>query len=107
VFVFLALLFKIRPKTYLRLDQDQIDEEDDKIMLDILVGEAFAAWTLGQPYAFAESLVIGFAVGGVKCADRIPTFDAYRHCICFERFDPGYMEWMFDVMSDLWGGPIR
>ena len=50
-------------------------------MLDILVRKAFAAWALGQPYALAESLVIGFAVCGVECADRIPTFDAYRHCL--------------------------
>jgi hypothetical protein len=48
-------------------------------MLDILVGEAFAAWTLGQPYTFAECLVIGLAVGCVECADRIPTFDTDWH----------------------------
>ena len=65
----------------MRLDQDQIDEEDDKIMLDILVGEAFAAWTLGQPNTFSECFVIGFAVCCVECADRIAAFDAYRHCM--------------------------
>lgn len=51
--------------TYLWLDQDQIDEQHDEIMLDVFVGEAFAAWTLCEAYTFAESLVIGFAVCGV------------------------------------------
>ena len=50
-------------------------------MLDILVGEAFAAWTLGQPHTFAERLVIGLAVCCVERADRIPAFNAYRHCM--------------------------
>ena len=67
--------------TYLRLDQDQIDEEDDEIMLDVLVCEAFAARALGQPHTFAERLVIGLAVCCVERADRIPAFNAYRHCM--------------------------
>jgi len=32
--------------TYLRLDQDKINEQDDKIMLDIFVGKVFAVRTL-------------------------------------------------------------
>jgi hypothetical protein len=64
---------------YLWFDQDQIDEEDDEVMLDIFVGEALAAGALGQAHAFAEGLVVGFAVGRVQVADGIPTFDAYRH----------------------------
>jgi hypothetical protein len=66
-------------ETYLRLDQDQINEQHDKVMLDILVGKAFAPWALRESYAFAESLVIGFAVRGIKCADRIATLDADWH----------------------------
>ena len=65
----------------MRLDQDKIDEEDDEVMLDILVREAFAPWTLGQPHAFSECLVIGFAVGCVKCADGVSAFDTDRHSI--------------------------
>ena len=71
-------------KTYLRLDQDQIDEEDDKVMLDVLVREAFTTRTLGQTHAFAECLVIGFAVGRIKRADGVPAFDAYRHGMRFQ-----------------------
>ena len=51
-------------------------------MLDVFVGEAFAAWTLCEPHTFAESLVVGFAVCGVKCADWIATLDTDWHCKC-------------------------
>ena len=51
--------------TYLWLDQHQIDEQHDEIMLDIFVGEAFAAWTLCKPHTFSESLVVGLAICGV------------------------------------------
>jgi hypothetical protein len=75
--------------TYLRLDQDQIDEQHDKVMLDILVGKAFAPWALRESHAFAECLVIGFAVCGIECADRIATLDADWHlswfCLPFAR----------------------
>jgi hypothetical protein len=70
-------------------------------MLDILVREAFAARTLGQPHTFAECLVIGFAVCGVERTDRTPALDTYRHCMALERFDRGDSECMYDVMSDL------
>ena len=50
-------------------------------MLDVFVGEAFAAWTLCEPHAFAESLVVGFAVCGIECTDWIPTLDADWHCM--------------------------
>ena len=50
-------------------------------MLDVLVCEAFAARALGQPHTFAERLVIGLAVCCVERADRIPAFNAYRHCM--------------------------
>lgn len=66
--------------TYLWLDQHQINEQHDEIMLDIFVGEAFAAWTLRETHTFAESLVIGFAVCSIKCADWVATLDADRHC---------------------------
>ena len=39
--------------SYLRFDQDEIDEEHDKVMLDVFIGKAFASRTLRQSYAFA------------------------------------------------------
>lgn len=65
------------------LDQHQIDEKHDEVMLDIFVGEAFAAWALCETHAFAESLVVGFAVGSIKCADWIATLDTDWHCKCW------------------------
>lgn len=38
-------------------------------MLDIFVGKALAARTLGQSDAFAQRLVVRFAVGRVKSLD--------------------------------------
>ena len=67
--------------TYLWLNQHQVDEQHDEIMLDVFVGEAFAAWTLCEPHAFAESLVVGFAVCGVQRTDWIATLDADWHCM--------------------------
>jgi hypothetical protein len=49
----------------LRLDQDQVDEEDDKVMFDVFVGEAVALRTLGQAHALAQGAVVGLAVLGV------------------------------------------
>jgi hypothetical protein len=48
-------------------------------MLDVLVGKAFAPWTLRESHAFAESLVIGFAVRSIQCADGIATLNADWH----------------------------
>jgi hypothetical protein len=39
--------------TYLWLDQYQIDEQHDKIMLNIFVGKALASRTLCEPHTFA------------------------------------------------------
>ena len=51
--------------TYLRLDQDQVNEEDNVIMLDILVGKTFTIRTLGQAHTFSKRAIIGPAVGSV------------------------------------------
>lgn len=56
---------------HLRLDQHQIDEQDDKVMFHVFVGELLAARTLGQAHAFAQRAVIGFAVGTVELRDRV------------------------------------
>jgi len=52
--------------TYLRFDQDQINKQHNKVMLDVFVGESFAPRTLRQANALAQSLVVRFAVGGVE-----------------------------------------
>ena len=38
---------------YLWLDEDQINEEHNKVMLYIFVGEALASRTLREPHTFA------------------------------------------------------
>jgi hypothetical protein len=38
---------------YLRLDQHQIDEQDDEIMLDVFVRESLTARTLRETHALA------------------------------------------------------
>lgn len=52
--------------TYLRLDQDQVNENNHEIILDVLVGESLAARALRQAHAFAQGSVIGAAVGAIE-----------------------------------------
>jgi hypothetical protein len=47
---------------HLRLDQNQVDEEHDKIMLDILVAEASTFAADGQADVVAAGLVAGARV---------------------------------------------
>lgn len=54
---------------HLRLDQDEIDEQDDKVVLDVFVGKFLAVGALREADAFAEGAVVGFGVGGVEGAD--------------------------------------
>lgn len=58
--------------THLRLDQNQVDEEHHKIMLDVFVGKSLASGTLRETHALAERAVIGLAVACVERLDRIP-----------------------------------
>ena len=48
-------------------------------MLDVFVGEALAARTLGQAHAFAEGAVVGGGVDCVELRDRVAAFDADGH----------------------------
>lgn len=48
-------------------------------MLDVFVGEALAAGTLGEADAFSEGAVIGFAVGRVELMDWVAAFDTDGH----------------------------
>jgi hypothetical protein len=48
-------------------------------MLDVFVGEAFAARALRQTHAFAKGPIICAAVGAVQMRDRVRAFDADGH----------------------------
>ena len=52
--------------TYLRLDQNKIDEEYYQVVLDILVRKAFTSRTLRQTHSLSQRFVIRSAVGGVE-----------------------------------------
>jgi len=52
--------------TYLGFDQNKINEEHDKVMLNILVGELLATRTLCQTHSFTERVVVRFAIGSVE-----------------------------------------
>lgn len=45
------------PQTHLRLDQDQVDEQDDVVMLDVFVAEAPAVLADREPDVVAARLV--------------------------------------------------
>ncbi|KAI5300011.1 alpha-1,2-mannosyltransferase (Kre5) [Ascosphaera pollenicola] len=66
-------------ETHLRLDQNQINEQNHKVMLDVLIRELLAARTLRQSHALAQRAVIGFAVRRVEVRDGEAAFDAYWH----------------------------
>jgi hypothetical protein len=69
----------LHPGPYLRLYQDKIYEQNHEIMLDILVGEPFAARTLRQTNAFPESPVVCFAMRRIQGLHGVATFDANHH----------------------------
>lgn len=69
----------MRAPTYLRLDQDQVYEQHDKVMLDIFVPEPLAPRALCQPNTLAQGAVVRFAVGGVERAKRISALYTYGH----------------------------
>jgi len=48
-------------------------------MLDILVGEPFAAGALGQTNTFPEGSIVSFAVDCVQVLHRSTACDAYWH----------------------------
>lgn len=66
-------------KSYLRLDEHEVDKDHDKVVLDIFVGEALAARTLRQSDTFALGAIIGTTVGAVQVRDRVRAFDADGH----------------------------
>jgi hypothetical protein len=70
----------------LGLDQDQVNKQDDKIVLDIFVGESLAVGALRETDSFPESSIVGFTVHGVQLLDGSAARDAYRHA-CLPRCD--------------------
>ncbi len=50
-------------------------------MLDVFVGESFAARALRQPHAFAEAAVVSLAVFVVEALDGVAALDADWHLI--------------------------
>lgn len=65
--------------SYLGLDQDQVNEEDHKVMLDIFIRKPLTLRTLCQAHTLAQRLVISFAVCCIQVAHGKPAFDTYRH----------------------------
>lgn len=65
--------------SYLRLDQDQVNEQHNKVVLDVLVGELLAARTLCQAHTLAQCAVVGFRVLGVQCFDGVAALYADGH----------------------------
>lgn len=63
------------------LDQDQVYEEDHKIMLDVFVGKAPASRALCKSDAFAERPVVGFAVACIKLVHWKAALNADWHHI--------------------------
>lgn len=68
-----------RTKSYLWFDQDQIDEQDNKIMLDIFVCKTLASRALCQADALSQSTIIGLTVCRVQAAYGVPTLDTNGH----------------------------
>lgn len=66
-------------KTYLWLNQDEVNKEHDKVMLDVFVGEPLAPRALRQSHTLSKSAIVSFAVRGVKGVDWKSAFNAYRH----------------------------
>lgn len=65
--------------TYLRFDEDEVDEEHNEVMLDVLVSKFLAVLTLCESHALAECTIVSSAVGGVKDRHWVRARDADWH----------------------------
>ncbi len=65
--------------THLRLDENEIYKQDDKVMFYIFVCKAFAVRALCQSDTFTERPVICLAVCCIKMSDGSAAGDTYRH----------------------------
>lgn len=66
-------------ETYLRLDQDQVNEQHHEVMLDILVGELLAARTLCESHAFSQRAVVRLRVLSIESLDGVAALYADGH----------------------------
>jgi hypothetical protein len=66
-------------RPHLRLNQHQVDEQHDKVMLDVLVGKSLASRALGQAHAFPKRPIVGIAEFLVEGRYGMPAFNANRH----------------------------
>lgn len=64
---------------YLRLNEQQVNEEHDKVIFNVFVGKPLAPGALRQSHTLALGPVIGTTVGAVEVRDRIGALDANRH----------------------------
>jgi len=90
---------------YLWLNQDKVNEEHDKVMLDIFVGESLASRTLRQSHAFTKRTVVGLAIGSVESVDWKSTFNAYRHlshCLSCVYRKCGFVSRGFPKFGNAW-----
>lgn len=63
----------------LGLDENQVDEDDDKVVFDILVAELAAVAAYCQSDVVAAGLVTGARVLGPECLDGVLALDADGH----------------------------
>ena len=66
--------------THLRLNQDEINEQDHKVVLDIFVREPLATRTLRQTHTLAQRAVVGLAVGRVQVRELVAALYTDWHC---------------------------
>ena len=86
---------------YLRFDQDKIDEEDNEVMLDILVGKLLAVLALRESHAFAERTIVGAAVRGVENGHWVGARDTDRHHCSTPYEFTGVLRFTDDAMTPM------
>ena len=62
------------------LDKYEVDEEDHEVVLNILIGETFAAWTLHQPHVGSHSATSS-AIPALCCSFILLGFRIFA-CLC-------------------------
>jgi hypothetical protein len=72
--------------SYLRLNQHQINKQHDKVMLNILVGEALAARTLREADPAPQGPIVGGGVGRVERLHGVRAFYADVQVLCGRRW---------------------
>lgn len=68
-------------QTHLRLDQNQVDKQNHKVILDVFIGKALAPRALRQAYAFSQGSIVGAAVRAIQMRNWVGALDADRHVV--------------------------